>query len=119
MFIDRRVVEALVDHKWHIAFTGSRSHYDRHFREHFGVPPEMVAALWNQVSLEPNSDNMRPEDVLWALYFLRQNPTECWGPILPVRRNHISTMCVENGQMSESVESGKQTSHCQINIFTN
>jgi len=79
MFIDCHMVEALVDCKWQIAFTGSRSHYNHHFRKHFGVPPEMVAALWNRVLLEPNSDNMRPEDVLWALYFLRQNPTENVG----------------------------------------
>jgi len=79
MFIDHCMVEAMVACKWQIIFTGSQSHYDCHFREHFGVPPEMVAALWNQVSLEPNSDGMRPEDVLWALYFFWQNPTENVG----------------------------------------
>ncbi len=47
MIITPDAVELFVASKWHIKHKDSRELYERMFREHFGVQPEMVAFLWN------------------------------------------------------------------------
>jgi len=79
MLVNRQCIEALVAIKWRIVEKGSRSAYLRCFGEHFGVPPEMAACLFNCISTEHATGEIHPEDILWALYFLKQNPTEHVG----------------------------------------
>jgi len=79
MIVDHRVIEAIANHKWQIAERRSRELFLRSFGEHFGVPPNIVAYLFNRIMTERHADDIRPEHVLWTLYFLKQNPTELVG----------------------------------------
>jgi len=79
MLVTCQCIEAIVANKWQIVEKGSRLGYLRCFLEHFGVPPEMVACLFNRITAENTNNDMRPLDILWALYFLKQNPTEHVG----------------------------------------
>jgi len=79
IFINCHCIEAITLNKWHIGVTGMMTLIDRCFWEHFGVLPLMVACLWNQLVLANLASELQLEDVLWALYFLKQNPTDQVG----------------------------------------
>jgi len=79
MIVDHHAIEAIGSDKWQIAKRRSRELFLCCFQGHFGVPPEMVAYLFNHLATERQAVNMRPEHVLWTLFFLKQNPTEPVG----------------------------------------
>jgi len=79
MIITPDAVELFVASKWHIKHKDSRELYERTFREHFGVQPEMVAFLWNTLHAQNLDGDADFEKLLWMLYFFKQCPTEIVG----------------------------------------
>jgi len=66
MLVNCQCIEALVVMKWQIIEKGSKSADLQCFREHFGVPPKMVACLFNCITTKNATGEICQEDILWA-----------------------------------------------------
>ncbi|SPQ99558.1 unnamed protein product (mitochondrion) [Plasmodiophora brassicae] len=56
-----------------------RRYHDRRFRALFGVSVDICVALWLHIQSHIVGNAIRPKHLLWALHFMKENPTEISG----------------------------------------